>query len=91
MAPSTQATEVVNRLLDTFLGQHPEYAGLRRERLRTHLAGVYDHVMAGTYVAKTEEQLNGESQDAGIARNHYLDLVNMTAHAADDSGPIDRS
>jgi hypothetical protein len=87
---SEQANEVVNRLLDAFLEEHPGYRQLQRQRLSGDLAGVYDAVVQGTYVAKTEEQLEGESRAAGIARNHYVDLVNMTAHAADDAGPIDR-
>lgn len=86
---SNLAAEVVNRLMDAFLAEHPEYSQVHRKRLSSDLVGVYDAVLRGTYIAKTEEQLEGESQAAGIARNHYLDLVNMTAHAADDSGPIE--
>lgn len=88
MDATPAAMQVADRLTRAFLKEHPEYQKIDRSRLLDNLARVYDEVLRGSYIAKTDEQLEQESQAPGIARNHYLDLINMTAHAADDSGPI---
>jgi hypothetical protein len=85
--PMTHSTSVdffVDRLVEGFVSDHPEYEAIDERELHAYLAGVYDEVLQGVYTAKSEERLEAESRHAGISRNHYLDLVNLTTHAAAD-------
>lgn len=73
---------VVSRLIENFQADHPEYGRLDTAPLRDHLVGVFRAVLVGNYTAKSEASLADESRACGITRNHYLDLVNLSAHAA---------
>ena len=78
----TMENETVLRLVEAFMREHPHYAGtINRNALERSLQQVQRDVLSGNYLAKTEDQLAVESNQAGIERNHYLDLVNLTAHA----------
>ena len=82
MTRSMTIDTFVDRLVERFVNDHPEYEALDERELHAYLACVYDEVLRGVYTAKTEDRLAAESKHAGIARNHYLDLVDLTAHAA---------
>jgi len=72
--------ETVSRLVE----EYTEYAEtLHHEALQHYLEHVFAEVIRGEHTAKTEEELESESQDAGIERQNYGALVNLTAHAAD--------
>ena len=80
----------VSRLVESFERDHPEYfERLNKEALRRFLEQVYAEVLRGEHVAKTEEQLQRESQAAGIEKPDYEALVNLAAHAATDR-PIEK-
>jgi len=77
------ATQTVSRLVSDFLAEHPEYRATANVPLLSRLLeSAYDEVAQGRYLGKNEDQLQNESLLTGLARNHYLDLVNLTAHAA---------
>jgi hypothetical protein len=77
------AHEIVAKIRSDFLGEHPEYqATCKVPLLSKLLESAYEEVVQGRYVGKNEDQLRNESELTGLMRNHYLDLVNLTVHAA---------
>lgn len=75
--------ESVERLIDAFRLDHAGHqADFRVDVLRRRLEQVINEVLLGDHRAKTDEALTKESEDIGIDRKDYLDLVNVTAHAA---------
>ena len=75
----------VTRLIDAFVNDHPEYAGtINKKALRRRLETAHEEVLRGDHTAKSDEQLDRESEEAGIKRHEYLDLINMSVHAATD-------
>jgi len=77
--------ESVTRLIEAFRRDHAaKLPDLNVVALQSRLEEVYSEVLRGDHLAKTEETLTAESEEVGIERRDYLDLVNMTAHAATD-------
>ena len=77
--------ETVTRLIEAFRRDHAaKLPNLNVVALQRRLEQVYAEVLRGEHLAKTDEALTAESEEVGIERSDYLDLVNMTAHAATD-------
>lgn len=77
--------ESVSRLIEAFRRDHAaKLPNLNVIALQRRLEQVYSEVLRGDHLAKTDEALTAESEEVGIDRKDYLDLVNMTAHAATD-------
>ena len=79
---NSNETKAVSRLIQAFVQDHPEYSPGIIGPLELRLSEVYDEVLQGTYVAKSDEKLERESEAVGIDRSHYLDLINLATHAA---------
>jgi hypothetical protein len=77
------AHETAAKIRSDFLSEHPEYQGKCNASLLSKLLeSAYEEVAQGRYIGKNEDQLRNESELTGLARNHYLDLVNLTVHSA---------
>jgi hypothetical protein len=82
---STDDHETASKLVDGFRREHPEHAeSLKSETLVRFLEQAYHRVLAGDYVAKTEEQLDRESRASGIEKPEYEALINLATHSAAD-------
>lgn len=83
MAISPQQS--VTRLIEAFRRDHAaKLPNLNVVALQRRLEQVYAEVLRGDHLAKSDEALSAEAEEVGIERKDYLDLVNMTAHAATD-------
>jgi hypothetical protein len=62
--------DAVAEFVAQFAREHPERAEtLQPEALQRYLEQVYGEVLRGVHLAKTEQQLHDESEDAGIRRD----------------------
>lgn len=79
------AQNVASRIVDRFLQEHPDLrTAVRADVLQRELVRVYEEVKQGTHMARSDEELESRSRQAGIERKDLEALINITAHAATD-------
>ena len=81
-----RAENVASRLVEQFLQEHPDLrTSVRADVLERELARVYEEVKQGAHTARSDEELESRSRQAGIERKDLEALINIAAHAATDS------